>query len=146
MTIWIKSSPNLLPFSFPCPKCLCWFFSPCLLVSAHPCPHRFHRGFNNLLKNLCTVLSLQCDQPWPNAPRQGRGGRGETNGGVWNESGFVQGESADRFPFKYVSLTGFGRLFPWQQWPIFGLCVSVCVLVYVLLYVCVSRDLLAWHL
>lgn len=44
---------------------------------------------------------------------------------------------ADRFPFKYVSLTGFGRLFPWQQWPMFGLRASV------LLSVCVSRDLLA---
>ena len=30
---------------------------------------------------------------------------------------------ADRFPFKYVSLTGFGRLFPWQQSPMFRLCV-----------------------
>lgn len=47
------------------------------------------------------------------------------------------GGSADRFPFKYVSLTGFGRLFPWQQWPIFGfVCMSACV--YLIVCVCVS--------
>lgn len=52
------------------------------------------------------------------------------------------GGSADRFPFKYVSLTGFGRLFPWQQWPIFGfVCVSACV--YLIVCVCVCRDLFA---
>lgn len=144
MTIWIKSSSNLLPFSPTLTKCL--FFPPLFITFCTTHPPGLTMGLIIFLKTsgLKAVLSLQCYQPWPNTPRHERGrGWGKTNRGVWNESGFVQG-GADRFPFKHVSL----RI--WQVVPMATVAhlriVCASVLVHISLYVCASRDLLAWHL
>lgn len=47
--------------------------SLCSLVSERP-PAVFTAGFDNLLRNLWAVLPLQRDQPWSNAPGQGKTG------------------------------------------------------------------------